>query len=245
MTYLTATSYKFIQINNLVLLKEEIQAICLENRILGTILLAPEGINFTISSDAEGLKVFLLLLNNIKPFEDIKYSNLSESKFIPFKKLKIRLKKEIVALKCSEIDLNITKPGEYLNSTEWDALIARDDVMLIDTRNNFEYAYGTFKGAINPNTKSFAELPQWLEKNLDYTKKDQKIAMFCTGGIRCEKSTAYLKSIGFTQVYHIKGGILQYLRDKLSEKESLWDGNLFIFDDRIALDKNLKSITEE
>jgi UPF0176 protein len=245
MTYLTATSYKFIQIQNLAQLKEEIKAICLQNKILGTILLAPEGINFTISGNTEGLEVFLLLLNKIKPFSDIKYNNITRSNFMPFKKLKIRLKKEIVALKCPEIDLNMIKPGEYLNSTEWDTLIARDDVVVIDTRNNFEYAYGTFKSAINPNTKSFAELPQWLEKNLDYTKKDQKIAMFCTGGIRCEKSTAYLKSMGFTKVYHIKGGILQYLSDKLSEKESLWDGNLFIFDDRIALDKNLKSITEE
>jgi UPF0176 protein len=245
MNYKIGTGYKFINIpeNEILSIQQKVKQLCIDMQIFGTILLAPEGINFTISGINEKIIQFMIALQSIKYFNNLEYNSLTQSFFIPFKKMKVRCKKEIVALKDKNLNILQEKPGQYLNSQEWDTLISSQDVIIIDTRNNFEYAYGTFENAINPNIQSFSELPQWLQDNLDLQNKKQKIAMFCTGGIRCEKSTAYLTSLGCENVYQLKGGVIQYFIDNHGKK-SLWNGNLFIFDDRIALDKNLNPINE-
>jgi UPF0176 protein len=136
-----------------------------------------------------------------------------------------------------------TAAGEYLNPEDWNKLISEQNVVLIDTRNSYEFAFGSFENSINPDTQSFSELPEWFEKNVDMSDKTKKIAMFCTGGIRCEKSTAYVKSLGFENVYHLKGGVLKYFEETKSAV-NVWSGSLFVFDDRIALDKNLEPINQ-
>ena len=206
----------------------------------GTILLANEGINATISAPKDVMEKFWTFLN-----QDIRFKNMafkeSYASFHPFEKMKIRLKKEIVRLAVD--DLDITERGEYLNDEKWDEVISDPEVKVIDTRNDYEYMLGSFENAINPKTDDFRNFPKWAEENLD-PKKHKKIAMFCTGGIRCEKSTALLKQQGFEEVYHLEGGILQYLENKKNknEKKSKWSGHCFVFDDRIAVDKNLDPV---
>lgn len=239
--YSIVTSYEFVNIENPNDLREKLKFICDENSIKGTILVASEGVNFTIAGKYENLEKCLQNMREIECLQNLQYKNHTTADFIPFKKMKVRLKKEIVALKDAELNMFETPVGHYLNADEWDDLISQDDVILIDTRNSYEIAYGTFKNAIDPETQSFSLLPEWFERNVDMQNKNQKIAMFCTGGIRCEKSTAYVRSLGFENVYHLKGGVLKYFEDT-KHRENLWDGHLFIFDDRIALDKNLESI---
>lgn len=244
--YSVVTSYKFVKINNLEEVREKLKFLCNKYNIKGTILLANEGINFTLSAVLDDLEQFLIELNKISYFKDLKYNNYTNASFIPFKKMKVRLKNEVVALKdVSLIDLDMSQhpPGQHLDAEDWNKLISEEGVIVVDTRNSYEVAYGTFKNAINPDTQSFSEITEWLKSNVDLNNKGQKIAMFCTGGIRCEKSTAYVKSLGFENVYHLNGGVLKYFQDTRG-KENLWEGNLFIFDDRIALDKNLESINQ-
>jgi UPF0176 protein len=243
MNYKIATSYKFVAISDTQLMRETLKNLCEKNSIKGTILVASEGINFTVAGSEENIQNLLKDMNSLDEFSDLKYGNITSANFIPFKKMKVRLKNEIVALKDTDLDMQQTHPGHYLGAKEWDDLISQENVILIDTRNSYEVAFGTFKNAVNPDTQSFSELPQWFEKNVDLNNKDQKIAMFCTGGIRCEKSTAYVRSLGFENVYHLKGGVLKYFQETKG-KENMWEGNLFIFDDRIALDKNLESINQ-
>jgi len=238
--YVIATFYKFVDLSDYDF-KAEIQDICAEHDIKGTILLADEGINATVAATTNDIASFYSALRGIDCFTDISFKE-SYSSFIPFKKMKVREKAEIVSLRNEEIKhLTPGISGTYLNSDEWDDLLKNEDVILIDSRNYYEVTMGSFEGAVNPETETFSELTEWLDKRLVDTPKEQKIAMFCTGGIRCEKSTAYVKKMGFSNVYHLHGGVLQYLKDRQGEM-SMWNGLLFLFDDRVAVDANMKSI---
>ena len=175
-------------------------------------------------------------LNADKRLEDLDYK-FSYSETIPFKRLKVKLKKEIVTLGIADLDPTYSV-GTYVKARNWNELISDPEVVLIDTRNNYEFEIGSFKGAINPNTETFRQFPSYTQNNLEQYR-NKKIAMFCTGGIRCEKSTAYLKLKGFKNVYHLQGGILKYL-EEVEEEESLWEGECFVFDDRVAVKHNLE-----
>ena len=232
--------YKFVTILDLEELKIQIENICSKFDTKGTILIAPEGINGTIEGSKNNIKKFLETLKNNKHFSDIipKYSYSSKDSF---NRMKVRLKKEIVTIGNTEVNPN-KYIGKYIEPNDWNELISDPNTILIDTRNEYEVAIGTFKGAINPKTKSFRDLPNWIKNNLeneDDDYKDKKIAMFCTGGIRCEKSTSYLVQKGFTNVSHLKGGILKYL-ENIPKKKSLWDGECFVFDQRVSVAEELK-----
>ena len=228
--------YKFTRLDDF----EEIQGplkIFLESlNIRGTLLLAKEGVNGTIAGDNESIMKSLDYLQKDERLVGLEYK-FSYSEKPPFKRLKVKLKKEIVTLGVSNID-PIFSSGTYVKPADWNELINDPDVVLIDTRNNYEFEIGSFKGSINPNTETFREFPAYTKNNLE-KYRDKKIAMFCTGGIRCEKSTAYLKSKGFENVFHLQGGILKYL-EEIKEDESLWEGECFVFDDRVAVKHNLE-----
>ena len=228
--------YKFTRLDDF----EEIQGplkIFLESlNIRGTLLLAKEGVNGTIAGDNDSIMKSLDYLQKDERLVDLEYK-FSYSEKPPFKRLKVKLKKEIVTLGVSDID-PIFSSGTYVKPADWNELINDPDVVLIDTRNNYEFEIGSFKGSINPNTETFREFPAYTKNNLE-KYRDKKIAMFCTGGIRCEKSTAYLKSKGFENVFHLQGGILKYL-EEIKEDESLWEGECFVFDDRVAVKHNLE-----
>ena len=201
------------------------------NRInlCGTLIVASEGINGTVAGDRAAVDAIHQFLLN-EGFNAMEYKE-SESSDKPFRKMKIKLKKEIVTLGVEVKPRDLV--GHYLDPKEWNDLISRDDVILIDTRNDYEFKAGTFKGAIDPKTESFREFPEYVKQNLEQ-HKDKKIAMFCTGGIRCEKSTSLLLQEGFNEVYHLKGGILKYLEETPAE-ESMWEGECFVFDGRTAV----------
>ena len=228
--------YKFTRLDDF----EEIQGplkIFLESlNIRGTLLLAKEGVNGTISGDNDSIMKSLDYLQKDERLVGLEYK-FSYSEKPPFKRLKVKLKKEIVTLGVSDID-PIFSSGTYVKPADWNELINDPDVVLIDTRNNYEFEIGSFKGSINPNTETFREFPAYTKNNLE-KYRDKKIAMFCTGGIRCEKSTAYLKSKGFENVFHLQGGILKYL-EEIKEDDSLWEGECFVFDDRVAVKHNLE-----
>ena len=228
--------YKFTRLDDF----EEIQGplkIFLESlNIRGTLLLAREGVNGTIAGDNDSIMKSLDYLQKDERLVGLEYK-FSYSEKPPFKRLKVKLKKEIVTLGVSNID-PIFSSGTYVKPADWNELINDPDVVLIDTRNNYEFEIGSFKGSINPNTETFREFPAYTKNNLE-KYRDKKIAMFCTGGIRCEKSTAYLKSKGFENVFHLQGGILKYL-EEVKEDESLWEGECFVFDDRVAVKHNLE-----
>ena len=232
--------YKFVQILDLENLKVKIQNICNKYDTKGTILLAPEGINGTIEGSHNNINKFLVELKTDKNFSDIepKYSYSTKDSF---NRMKVRLKKEIVTIGDTKVDPN-KFVGKYIEPTEWNEFISDPNTLLIDTRNAYEVSIGTFKGAINPKTNSFRDLPNWIKnnlENLDDNYKDKKIAMFCTGGIRCEKSTSYLVQKGFRNVSHLKGGILKYL-ENIPKNKSLWDGECFVFDQRVSVAEELK-----
>ena len=228
--------YKFTRLDDF----EEIQAplklfLDLLN-IRGTLLLAREGVNGTIAGDNDSIMKSLDYLQKDKRLVGLEYK-FSYSEKPPFKRLKVKLKKEIVTLGVSNIDPTFSS-GTYVKPADWNELINDPDVVLIDTRNNYEFEIGSFKGSINPNTETFRQFPAYTKNNLE-KYRDKKIAMFCTGGIRCEKSTAYLKSKGFENVFHLQGGILKYL-EEVKEDDSLWEGECFVFDDRVAVKHNLE-----
>jgi len=234
--YLVAALYKFVTLNALASRKEAIEALCANNRIFGTLLLAHEGINGTIAGPEAGVRALIATLRSQVEFEDLEVKE-SWAPQQPFLRMKVRLKKEIVTLGVDEID-PVNRTGEYVTATEWNDLIARPDVLVVDTRNDYEVDIGTFRGALDPKTQSFSELPDWVDTSLD-VPKDTPIAMFCTGGIRCEKSTALLKAKGFSNVYHLKGGILKYLED-VAKEDSLWEGECFVFDQRVSVTHGLE-----
>lgn len=228
--------YHFVNIDNIKELQGQLSEFCLEKEIKGTLLIANEGINGTVAGSREAIDLLIKKLKCDDRFKDIIFKE-STSKEMPFLRMKVRLKKEIVTLGVEGIDPN-TEKGQYVKPKEWNKLISDPNVMLIDTRNSYEINLGTFKNAVDPKTKSFRDFPKYFEENKPESK-DKKVAMFCTGGIRCEKSTAYLKKLGYNNVYHLQGGILKYL-EEIPESESLWKGECYVFDQRITVDHNLK-----
>ena len=238
--YLTAALYKFVSLPNYTDLQSPILAACEMHRIKGTILLASEGINGTIAGLPEDIQQVLQFLRTDPIFED-KLADLKHKESFadehPFYRMKVKLKKEIVTLGVPGISPT-KQVGTYVKPEDWNALISDPDVILIDTRNDYEVDIGTFKGAIDPQTTTFREFPEYVANNLDKTKH-KKVAMFCTGGIRCEKASSYMMDQGFEAVYHLQGGILKYL-ETVDEKDSLWQGECFVFDQRVAVKHNLE-----
>jgi len=231
--YLVAALYKFVALREFQSWQAPLLEVCKKNRVMGTLLLAKEGLNGTISGSIEGIGNVLEWLKGHGEFADldVKFSHANNA---PFYRMKVRLKKEIVTLGVEGVDPTCMV-GTYVKPREWNALIEQEDVILVDTRNDYEVAIGTFKGAKNPQTDSFRDFPKWVEQKLE-AQPDTKIAMFCTGGIR---STALLKSRGFENVFHLKGGILKYL-EEIPESESLWEGECFVFDQRVAVKHGLE-----
>ena len=234
-----AALYKFSEIDNPLEIQISLKKTLKELSIYGTILVGSEGINGTIAAEEkENLNRALIYLRGLKGFEDLDIK-FSDSKKNPFIRLKIKLKDEIVTIGDKSIDPAKTV-GEYVKPEDWNSLLQEDDILLIDTRNDYEYSIGTFRDSINPKTKKFRDFPKWL-KEQDFTKEDKnnkKVAMFCTGGIRCEKASSLMKNEGFKKVYHLKGGVLKYF-ESVSKDKSLWDGECFVFDDRVSVKHDL------
>ncbi len=228
--------YKFVTLDNYQELRSPLHNEMEKLDVRGTLLLANEGINGTIAGTEQGVKALLAWLKTDPRLTEIDYK-LSFTDVMPFNRTKVKLKKEIVTMGVEGIDPKQVV-GTYVDPLDWNALISDPEVLLIDTRNDYEYSVGTFKNAINPNTESFREFPDYIQNNLD-PKQHKKVAMFCTGGIRCEKSTAYLKEQGFEAVYHLKGGILKYL-EVVPEAQTLWQGECFVFDDRVTVNHKLE-----
>ena len=228
--------YHFTRFDDPAALREPLLAVCRENAITGTLLLAKEGINGTVSGPEAGINALLTHLRALPGCADLEWK-LSTAQDRPFARMKVRLKKEIVTMGVPDVDPR-AKVGHYVQPADWNELIKSPDVAVIDTRNDYEVAIGTFEGAVDPKTDSFREFPEWWEKNKDRFH-NKRIAMFCTGGIRCEKSTNYLISQGVEEVYHLKGGILKYLEEVPAE-QSTWQGECFVFDGRVSVGHGLK-----
>ncbi|GAB4165450.1 MAG: rhodanese domain-containing protein [Rickettsiaceae bacterium] len=227
--------YSFTNIENPAILLPKILLIAKKKYIRGTVLVAHEGFNGSISGTEDNVKLVVEEIRKITNAVDINTKiNYCDSQ--PFSRIKVKIKDEIVALKVGALDVENLK-GEYIETTDWDDFIKREDVITIDTRNDYEVKVGTFQKAVDPKTKTFREFPEWTKNNVEELK-GKKVAMFCTGGIRCEKSTALLKKFGIEEVYHLKGGILQYLEDT-KNINGLWQGECFVFDDRGAVSSDL------
>lgn len=228
------TFYEFKRLENLPEIREKLRAAMRENSILGTIILADEGFNSTVSGAPENIEKFVSLLEDI--FETklkLKSSFHAEN---PFRRIYVKIKPEIVTLKKQvAIEKGV---GTHVSPGEWNEIIRNEDVFVLDTRNDYEFEIGTFKRAVNPETEKFSDLPRFVEENLD-PEKHKKVAMFCTGGIRCEKFAPFMKQIGFEDVYQLEGGILKYL-EEVPESESLWQGECYVFDLRLSVDENLQ-----
>ncbi len=228
--------YKFVTLENFEALRKPLLQRMVDNKVHGTLLLAHEGINGTMAGPRRGIDKVLAFLRSDPRLAELD-SKESLTDEMPFKRTKVKLKKEIVTMGIQGIDPKRVV-GTYVDPEDWNALISDPDVMLIDTRNDYEYQVGTFKNAINPKTDNFRQFPAYINDHV-LPLKPKKVAMFCTGGIRCEKSTAYLKEQGFEEVYHLKGGILKYL-EKVEESETLWEGECFVFDDRVTVNHKLE-----
>jgi UPF0176 protein len=235
-SFLVAALYHFVSVPRFAELRAPLQALCEENGVRGTLLLAHEGINGTIAGPDAGIAAVLGWLRSQPEFSALEHKE-SRAAAMPFLRLKIRLKKEIVTMGVEDIDPRRVV-GTYVAPKDWNALISDPDTIVIDTRNDYETAVGIFKGAVDPKTKTFREFPDWVRDNPGLHNKP-KIAMYCTGGIRCEKATAFMKEQGFDEVYHLKGGILKYLED-VPQEESLWEGACFVFDERVSVTHGLE-----
>lgn len=227
--------YSFVNIDEPEILIPKLLLVAKRKYVKGTIIVAQEGFNGSISGDEDDLYYVVEYLRKLTNPKDIN-TKINYCDYQPFSKIKVKIKNEIVSLKQGKLDVENLK-GEYIEPRDWDQFISRDDVIVIDTRNSYEVKAGTFDGAVDPNTETFREFPDWAKANPDLFK-DKKIAMCCTGGIRCEKSTAYMKALGYDDVYHLKGGILQYLEDT-KNVNSVWKGECFVFDDRGAVSPDL------
>ena len=233
-----AALYRFANFTQPEMLQPQIAAWCAEHGLKGTILVATEGVNGTVAGTEAGIDAVITHLRTLPGCAelDVKYSHANE---MPFYRMKVRLKKEIVTLGVDGIDPK-REVGTYVQPEDWNALISDPDTVLIDTRNDYEVAIGTFEGAVDPRTKSFSEFPEWFRTHRDELAAGKtKFAMFCTGGIRCEKSTAFLKAEGIGDVYHLEGGILRYL-ENIPEAESKWQGECFVFDERVSVKHGLE-----
>ena len=241
--YRVAALYKFSRILDPLKLHNEIRLKLKEISISGTILVGSEGINGTISSSSKkNLSSAVNFIKNINGFEDLDIK-LSSSDKNPFLRLKVKLKEEIVTIGDKAIDPTEIV-GEYVEPKDWNNLIDHKDTIVIDTRNNYEYSIGTFRNSLNPKTTKFREFPQWINKQkfTEDEKKNKNIAMFCTGGIRCEKASSLMKKKGFNNVFHLKGGILRYF-ESVSQDTSSWEGECFVFDDRVSVKHDLSKGT--
>ncbi|PVE24363.1 hypothetical protein DC522_10870 [Microvirga sp. KLBC 81] len=245
MTYKVAALYQFVSLPDFREIRDRLHAICTGLGVKGTLLLAQEGINGTVAGTEEGIDALMVELQRGSLFRgrldnlELKFSTASE---MPFGKMKVRLKKEIVTLGDPQTDPT-RQVGTYVSPAEWNKLIESPDVILLDTRNDFEVEMGTFEGAVDPRIRKFSEFKDFVKKELDRSKH-KKVAMFCTGGIRCEKASSYMLAQGFEEVYHLKGGILQYLED-VPEAESRWNGGCFVFDERVSLGHGLVERLED
>jgi UPF0176 protein len=237
--YLTAAFYKFVELPDFAELKAPLLALCEANAVKGIILLATEGINSTIAGPQAGVRAVLAHLRTDPRLADLQHKE-SWSDKAPFYRMKVRLKREIVTMGVPGI--SPTKmAGTYVKPEHWNALISDPDVVVVDTRNDYEVGIGTFAGALDPDIKSFAQLPEWVRQAPALNPasgKKPKVAMFCTGGIRCEKSTALMRAQGYDEVYHLEGGILKYL-ETVPEAQSLWKGQCFVFDERVSVGHGL------
>ena len=232
---IVAAFYKFVQLPDYAELRSPFLSLCQAHDLRGTILLAPEGINGTIVGSRTAIDTVLHTLRSDSRLADLATKE-SEADSMVFDRMKVRLKKEIVTLGLPEVDPS-EKVGAYVKPQDWDTIVSDSEVTVIDVRNQFEVEMGSFEGAIDPQTASFRQFPDYVKTALD-PAQHKKIAMFCTGGIRCEKASSYLLSQGFEQVYHLEGGILKYLEEVPSEK-SLWRGECFVFDQRVAVAQDL------
>lgn len=233
-----ASFYKFVSLPDFESLREPMLIKMREFNILGTIILALEGINGSFAGKHADMHLFYDFMHSDTRLADLNFKETFDP-HNPFEKAKVKLRKEIVTMGIKQVDPTVSS-GTYLSPEQWHEFIQDPNVIVIDTRNDYEFELGTFKNAINPTTGNFREFPEYVKKHL-LDKKDKKIAMCCTGGIRCEKSTAYLKEQGFEQVYHLKDGILNYL-ETIPQDESLWEGACFVFDDRVAVDHQLNRV---
>lgn len=229
--FVVCALYKFVNLPDYAAIRQPLLKLMENQQIRGTLLLAREGINGTVAGSRSAIDDLLTWLKSDARLADLDYKE-SYANNPPFYRTKVKLKKEIVTMGIEGIDPNRVV-GTYVNPKDWNRIISDPEVLLIDTRNDYEYQVGTFKNAINPNTDAFRQFPNYVKEHLN-PNKHKKVAMFCTGGIRCEKSTAYLKEQGFDQVYHLKGGILKYL-EEVPEQETLWQGECFVFDERVTV----------
>ena len=237
--FLTGAFYKFVDLPDFSDLKAPLLACCEAQGVKGIILLAAEGINSTIAGPSAGIHAVLDYLKRDPRLANLEHKEAWSTKS-PFYRMKVRLKREIVTLGVPGISPTVMA-GTYVKPQDWNALISDPDVVVVDTRNDYEVGIGTFKGALDPQIKSFAQLPEWVAKTPALNPiagKKPKVAMFCTGGIRCEKSTALLRAQGFEEVYHLEGGILNYLKT-VPEAQSLWQGECFVFDERVSVGHGL------
>ena len=240
--YTVASLYHFTRLTNLREKQEQLRSLCKSLDILGTLLLAEEGLNGTISGQREAIASVLDQLCVWPEIGDLQVK-YSESADQSFKRLKVKIKKEIVTMGKPEVDV-VRDAGQYVKPSDWNALISRDDVLVVDTRNTYEFGIGHFPNAIEPETESFVDFPAWADQLSRERERPKTVAMYCTGGIRCEKATAYMRELGFDEVYHLQGGILKYL-EEVPEQESLWEGECFVFDGRVSLKHNLIEGTYE
>jgi UPF0176 protein len=242
MPFKVAAFYQFAALPDFSELREPLRALCRDLALRGSVLLAPEGINGTVAGEDAAIDAFIAALQGDALFAgrlcqlELKFSTAAE---MPFRRMKVRLKKEIVTLGAPQADPT-RQVGTYVDAGDWNALIGRDDVLLLDTRNAFEVAIGTFAGALDPGIASFGGFKDFAARALD-PDRHRKVAMFCTGGIRCEKASSYLLSRGFAEVYHLKGGILKYL-ETVAANDSRWQGGCFVFDERVALGHGLVEV---
>ena len=244
MTFLTAALYKFVELPDFAELQAPLLACCEANGVKGTLLLAAEGINGTIAGPEEGVRAVLAWLRSDTRLAALEHKE-AWAEQMPFYRMKVRLKREIVTMGVPEVHPALMA-GQYVKPADWNQLLSDPDVVLVDTRNDYEVSIGTFKGAINPATSSFSELPGWVEREMaeggklaPAGGKNPRVAMFCTGGIRCEKSTALMRAKGFDEVYHLEGGILKYL-ETVPQAESRWEGECFVFDERVSVGHGLQ-----
>lgn len=233
---LVCALYKFVEFADFEEKRDELLAFCKARGVRGSILVAKEGLNGTIAGEEPKMREVLEYLRSDARFEDIIVKE-SWAKRVPFKRMKVRLKKAIVNMGQNHIDPN-DLVGTYVKPEDWNALISDPDTIVIDTRNDYEFALGTFEGAVDPETETFNEFPEWVQRNDNKLRSKKKVAMFCTGGIRCERATGLMLEQGYDEVYHLEGGILNYL-EKVPEDESLWKGECFVFDDRVSVDHQL------
>jgi UPF0176 protein len=233
---LVAALYRFAQLPDHAAMRGRLLAICRRNGVFGTLLLADEGINGTIGGPPAGIRAVLDYLRADPRLTDLEHKE-SWCYENPFYRMKVRLKREIVTLGLEGVD-PVRDAGTHVNPADWNALIGDPGTVIIDTRNDYETAIGRFRGALDPHTTNFRDFPAWLEQNTSRLEGAERISMYCTGGIRCEKATAYLKSQGYEDVYHLKGGILKYL-ETVPEAESAWEGECFVFDNRVSVGQGL------